>query len=179
MNTIYFEHRFAILDVYKSRMEVCGDVEQCATWVVQHCVPARKALLPSSGGAENHHHHPRGGRHDSLHSYRRHNYTSVTSGSGAKPKTNNANAVDRDNNASDGVKAKKSKGSSSPSLTKRSRDSKDSGYGSKAVSKELPEVVPGRLRSDEIAPEDLYGHGKQVQRHFKPFCAFRPMYSQI
>ena len=155
------EDKYSIMDVYKSRMEICGDPDQCATWVVQHCVAQRRRLSSSD----------RSHNYNSFNSYH-HNYGISNSNSGAKPKTNhshvNSNSVDPNHHttaSNSGIlRSHKSKGGSgSPTLTKRSRDSRDSGYGSKSASKELPEVVPGRQRpGDEIAPEDLYGHGRQA-----------------
>ena len=149
------EDKYSIMDVYKSRMEICGDADQCATWVVQHCVSQRRRS--SSDRCHN---------YNSFNSYH-HNYgISNSNSSGAKPKSNshsNSNSVDHHSSNSGILRSHKSKGGSgSPTLTKRSRESRDSGYGSKSASKELPEIVPGRQRSEEIAPEDLYGHGKQV-----------------
>ena len=145
------EEKYAIMDVYKSRMEICGDTDQCATWVVQHCVPQRRR--PSTDRTYS---------YSSFKSYH-HNY-GISNSSGVKPKTNshtNSNSVDHHSNSGI-LRSHKSKGSVSPTLSKRSRESKDSGYGSKSQSKELPEIVPGRQRSEEIAPEDLYGHGRQT-----------------
>lgn len=151
------ENKYAILDVYRSRMEVCGDVEQCSTWVVQHCVPQRRPV-PAE---------PRTHNYNSFNSYHHHYIRS--SSSGAKPKVNahysttNSNSVtDHHSNNESGKSKKSSRGTASPTLTKKSRESKDSGHGSKSTSKELPDIAPGRLKSEEIAPEDLYGQGKQA-----------------
>ena len=146
------EEKYVIIDVYKSRMEICGDIEQCSTWVVQHCVPQRRR--PSTDRTHS---------YNSFNSYH-HNY-GISNSSGAKPKSNshnNSNSIDHHSNSGILRSHHKSKGYASPTMSKRSRESRDSGYGSKSASKELPEVVPGRQRSEEIAPEDLYGHGRQV-----------------
>ena len=175
------EDKYAALDVYRSRMEVRGDIDQCATWVVQHCVakplpPNRKpqqqyaaAAATASVSHQEYNNETTSTGSASLNRYRHHHYnisnttTNVNNNTGAKPKTTTSNANSLNNSSTDGVRSKKSgkaSGSKSPSLTKKSRDS---GYSSKSASKELPDIAPGRLRSDDIPPEALYGH--QVNKH--------------
>ncbi len=145
--------KYSGLDVYKSRMDLNGDVDHCATWVVQHSVPQRRSVAEA--------------RLNSGTFYRYHtNYGINNNATGARPKANSNSTA---NHNDSGILRPSRSGLTSPSSQRKTRESRDSGYGSKSTSKELPDMIPGReslsprnRSMDEISPEELYGHGSQV-----------------